>query len=356
MEKETSMRDFLVPSLTHLHSTQPIVLNSPELLGASLKNEKILVAPAMAVVTLLCGMLPLKIFSHARGSGSSRTGWQTFISLCQCFSGGVFLAAGMLDLLRDVVEKVDEVLDQVKATAQVEVTFPVAYFLTACGFLLILSLEQAVLGLQEAGQRSGQSEQELLLNTHHHHQQHHHHPSIGGLSDQAHHAGDGHGHHHSHMAHSLSQHSSLRSLSLLLAISVHSVFEGLAIGLQDNSAQLLSIFLAVMAHKAVMAFSLGLNLAQSSLSTRSFLLSTVVFSLASPVGVGLALAILDLPSSIGQDICNAVLQAIAAGTFLYITFFEVLPHELNMPNKRMMKVFFVFLGFAFMCGLIGLTD
>lgn len=56
MEKETSMRDFLVPSLTHLHSTQPIVLNSPELLGASLKNEKILVAPAMAVVTLLCGM------------------------------------------------------------------------------------------------------------------------------------------------------------------------------------------------------------------------------------------------------------------------------------------------------------
>ena len=82
-----------------------------------------------------------------------------------------------------------QVLDQVKATAQVEVTFPVAYFLTACGFLLILSLEQAVLGLQEAGQRSGQSDQELLLNTHqHHHHHHHHHPSIGGLSDQVEHS------------------------------------------------------------------------------------------------------------------------------------------------------------------------
>ena len=54
---ETSMRDFLVPSpSTHFHLTQPIVLNSPDLLGASLKNEKILVAPAMAVVTLICGM------------------------------------------------------------------------------------------------------------------------------------------------------------------------------------------------------------------------------------------------------------------------------------------------------------
>ena len=32
------------------------------------------------------------------------------------------------------------------------------------------------------------------------------------------------------------------------------------------------------------------------------------------------------------------LQGIAGGTFLYITFFEVLPHELNIPSKRLWKV------------------
>ena len=33
------------------------------------------------------------------------------------------------------------------------------------------------------------------------------------------------------------------------------------------------------------------------------------------------------------------MQGIAGGTFLYITFFEVLPHELNIPSKRLWKVF-----------------
>ena len=33
-------------------------------------------------------------------------------------------------------------------------------------------------------------------------------------------------------------------------------------------------------------------------------------------------------------------QGIAGGTFLYITFFEVLPHELNKPARRLWKVTF----------------
>ena len=36
---------------------------------------------------------------------------------------------------------------------------------------------------------------------------------------------------------------------------------------------------------------------------------------------------------------SSKLQGIAGGTFLYITFFEVLPHELNIPSKRLWKVF-----------------
>merc|ERR1711936_390971 len=89
----------------------------------------------------------------------------------------------------------------------------------------------------------------------------------------------------------------------------------------------------------------GLNTAQSSLSTKSFVLSNVLFSLSSPLGVGLGMAVSDLPVSLPQDICNGVLQGIAGGTFLFITFFEVLPHELNVPGKRLVKVFFVILGF-----------
>ena len=71
---------------------------------------------------------------------------------------------------------------------------------------------------------------------------------------------------------------------------------GIAIGLQENSGQLISIFIAVITHKAVMAFSLGLNIAQSELSLRSFIISNIMFSLASPVGVGIGIAMAGLPS------------------------------------------------------------
>ena len=74
-----------------------------------------------------------------------------------------------------------------------------------------------------------------------------------------------------------------------------------------------------------MAFSLGLNIAQSDLSAKSFLISNILFSVSSPIGVGIGIAVADLPPSLPQDICNGILQGIAGGTFLYVTFFEVLP-------------------------------
>merc|ERR1719175_583849 len=98
-----------------------------------------------------------------------------------------------------------------------------------------------------------------------------------------------------------------------------------------------------------MAFSLGLNIAQSDLSVKAFIWSNVLFSLSSPVGVAIGIALSDLPPSLPQQICNGVLQGIAGGTFLYITFFEVLPHEPNIPSKRLWKVFFVIFGFAVFC-------
>lgn len=55
-------------------------------------------------------------------------------------------------------------------------------------------------------------------------------------------------HDHTHMD-GVFHHSTLRSLILLMALSFHSVFEGLAIGLQESLSQLISLFLAVIAHK-----------------------------------------------------------------------------------------------------------
>lgn len=78
-----------------------------------------------------------------------------------------------------------------------------------------------------------------------------------------------HGHQHDYGL-AFHPHSTIRSLVLLIALSFHSIFEGLAIGLQQDLGQLISLFLAVIAHKAVMAFSLGLTLAQANLSAKQY--------------------------------------------------------------------------------------
>lgn len=260
---------------------------------------------------------------------------------------------------------------KIKTEYEIDIDFPLAQFIMCSGFFLILTVEQSVLSLQESWAISQDEREPLLPNGGGgavSYQSTHQHPDDVDHT-QADHGGQGHS--HSHLSHTAFQQSSLRSIMLLLALSFHSVFEGVAIGLQENSGQLLSIFIAVIVHKAVMAFSLGLNIAQSSLTRRSFIISNVIFSLSSPIGVAFGIAMEDLPDSLSTDICNGVLQGrpgelteaglnilipgIAGGTFLYITFFEVLPHEMNVPKKRPLKVFFVILGFASISGLLFIT-
>ena len=328
---------------------------------SSLILVKILMILSMTLTTFFCQVLPFYFLNRVKDTQNvaSRSLWRTIMSYCSCFSGGVFIAACLLDLVPEANEKIEEILDEIKNQYDVEIDFPVTNLLLCLGFFMILTLEQAVLGLQESwlDRRHHQLEEtQPLLNHHHHSSSEHQHPALSGVSGEVHHHHDGHGHDHSHAAHSLLQHSTLRSLMLLAALSFHSVFEGIAIGLQDKSADLLNIFMAVMVHKALMAFSLGLNMTQSNLSSRNFIVSSVVFSLASPLGVMVGILMSDLPPSLPSDICNGVLQCVAGGTFLYITFFEVLPHELNAPGNRLKKVFFVITGFIAICGVLSIAE
>lgn len=344
------------------------------MVGMGLGTEKVISLLMMTSITFLCGMIPLRIFSQLRDNAdvTSRIRWRMFISFCSCFAGGVFFGACILDLLPDVREQMDQVKSEIKEQYKVDLTWlPAAELIMGLGFWLILFIEQFVLQVQEnVGQ---EQEREPLLassgrrgsigsyhSTHsHQHGEHHHHhhqvPAAQQISSHSHHSHDGHHHHHHHhIDQGVFQNTPLRAAMLLLALSFHSVFEGIAIGLQNTDAKLVSIFLAVISHKAVMAFSLGLNIAQSNISRMKFTSSIIMFSISSPIGVGLGMAVADLPPSLPQDICNAILQGVACGTFLYITCFEILPNEMNVPYKRMWKWLCGAVGFMCIFGLISI--
>ena len=119
-----------------------------------------------------------------------------------------------------------------------------------------------------------------------------------------------------------------RVMILVTALSVHSLFEGLAMGLQNSNSAVWTLFVAIATHKAVIAFSTGLQITKSfSPLVKPVIISVCVFSVMSPLGGAIGTVIISVihhHDSQSLDLMNAVLQSIASGTFMYITFFEIL--------------------------------
>ena len=84
----------------------------------------------------------------------------------------------------------------------------------------------------------------------------------------------------------------LNDISTVLALSFHSVFEGLAIGLEGSSVEVVWQLLAgIASHKFVVTFSLSLQLMEAGSTSFGFVLFLVTFSLISPLGIGVGLAV-----------------------------------------------------------------
>lgn len=49
-------------------------------------------------------------------------------------------------------------------------------------------------------------------------------------------------------------HHGVRSITLLLALSLHSVIEGLAFGIQSTEDKVVALFLSIIFHKCIVAF------------------------------------------------------------------------------------------------------
>lgn len=271
------------------------------------------------------------------------------MSLLNCFAGGVFLGTCLLDLFPEVQENISLVMVKFNINS----SFPVAEFLVAIGLFLVLIVEQISLECRTQTVESSQEERRPLVTEV---------PSenlssssvvvdnYGSIPIN----GESEGHSHIDFGDNKGNvaNSALRSLLLLVALSLHSIFEGLAIGLQPDVEQLLSIFTAVVLHKCVIAFSLSLNLVQSKLNTCVIIQLTLVFCVAAPLGLAIGMGVMEFSDSLHATLISGILQGLACGTFIYITFFEVLPHELNSSDLRMPKLILILAGFASACLIV----
>ncbi|XP_028855565.1 zinc transporter ZIP3-like [Denticeps clupeoides] len=273
--------------------------------------------------------------------------YRKLVAFSNSFGGGVFLATCFNALLPAVREKVDEVQKMMKISTD----YPLAETMMMLGLFLTIFVEQAVLtfrkekpsfidletfnaGGSEAGSDSEYDTPFIA-------------PPRGSTGGHQHHS-----HHHGHFNPTeLARAGPLRLASLVFALSAHSVFEGLALGLQDDGSKLASLFVGVAIHETLAAVALGVSVAKSGLAMRDASKLGITVSLMIPVGIALGMGI-ERAKNLAGSVVSVVLQGLAAGTFLFITFFEILARELEDKHDRLLKVLFLIMGYGVLAGLV----
>ncbi|XP_051967417.1 zinc transporter ZIP3-like [Xyrauchen texanus] len=300
----------------------------------------------LGVFALMLGgiLIPVRMMQTAF---DKVTRYRKVVALSNSFGGGVFLATCFNALLPAVRDKVEEVLKMVNVSTD----YPLAETMMMLGFFLTVFVEQAVLTLRKekpsfidletfnAGGSEAGSDSEYDT------------PFIAAPRGTA-GAHQHHSHNHGHLSPTeLTRAGPLRLGSLVLALSAHSVFEGLALGLQEDGAKLGSLFIGVAIHETLAAVALGVSVAKAGVPLRDASKLGITVSLMIPLGIGIGMGI-ETAQNLAGSIISVVLQGLAAGTFLFITFFEILSRELEDKHDRLLKVLFLIVGYGILAGLI----
>ena len=79
---------------------------------------------------------------------------------------------------------------------------------------------------------------------------------------------------------------------LMIALSVHSVFEGLAVGLATDMKTCVNMVIAIVVHKEAAGLSLGISLVKTFPDNFRLCRQCVcIFAIATPIGVGIGMAV-----------------------------------------------------------------
>lgn len=253
-----------------------------------------------------------------------------------CIGGGVLFATSFLHLLPEVREGFEKLTTE----------FPVTEGVVCVGFLAVYALEEIVhacLGHSHQTSDHGHSHAAIVMSRSHDAEQ----PpptQENGVENKE-----------NFSANAVAddelgpQRISLGSVLIVVALSFHSIFEGLSLGLQSTDQATWIMFLAISIHKFVIAFVVGFDMTASRMKARTILIYIAIFSVMSPLG---ALIGAVTKNKLEDSPVVAGLNGVATGTLLYVTFFEVLQRDKNSQLSGLLQLLAVLLGFCIMLTLV----
>mmetsp|Transcript_7064 Transcript_7064/g.10413 ORF Transcript_7064/g.10413 Transcript_7064/m.10413 type:complete len:285 (-) Transcript_7064:1135-1989(-) len=266
--------------------------------NAYLDFLKVFFLIVILIVGIVAGIIPITSKSFKESSKLK--------SIANAYGAGIFFTAGVLHLLHEADEKLDEWCGG-------HCSYPMASVITVGSYLAFFFLIKVVSPkkLQETSFEGLESEIEMDTIT----------PEATKTEV-------------------CKYYNKCSAYCLMAALIVHSIIAGTALGIQGTPTTVLHVFLGVVSHKWAASLALGVFFTKTSLTLRKSLFLIVVFSVSTPVGVVFGMLI----ESQGNLLINGVVLAISAGTFFFISMSEVLEEEFKSQKDKYSKFLFLFMG------------
>jgi solute carrier family 39 (zinc transporter), member 1/2/3 len=137
---------------------------------------------------------------------------------------------------------------------------------------------------------------------------------------------------------------------LMIALSMHALFEGIAFGLMKDFTSALQLMISILIHKFAEAMSISIALQKSDMEFKTLLKFIILFAFATPLGTSLGLILNE-----ASEIVNIVFVSLAGGTFIYVSCSELTVEEFSLPGNRWFKLLSFILG-AVLIGSLLLLD
>jgi len=316
---------------------------------------KIISIPSLFLLCFVFGIMPFAIKKCRMN--------EAFLSFANTFSGGLFFGIGQFHLLNEGVEKLEKYSK-----------LPWPYFLAASGYSLILFIQKVVFGyIVPSAEQNLENKEKIggLLNENEDSDDTR--PSIAKAADNS---------FENINASSSSidkadlidneeksrpstdpnaelnvridnndelnlKKKKLSAFILLLSLSIHGLFECLALGIQTVYKNTFFLFIALMIHKWAEAFALGILFVKAKFSKKFYYLIITLFAIVGPIGVAVGIVL----AATAGELVEGIFLSISTGTFLYVSCSEVIIEEFSTPQKRYIKFALYLFGCVFAAGL-----
>lgn len=134
---------------------------------------------------------------------------------------------------------------------------------------------------------------------------------------------------------------------LLIALSIHGLFEGTALGVQQTFKDSLFLTIAIIAHKWAESLTLGISFFKSGTEKTTYYKMISLFASFTPAGIVIGILLAGCSPWV-----QGLFLGISSGTFLYVSASEVIVEEFAITKYRYQKYF------LYLCGgiLVGLLS